>query len=428
MAIAVIVSQLDVQADTAPLCTTAGSYQQGTRTCSINQTAHCGTVSCGQITVAQICMVCTSSTNNLTSTLCESEVRPGCEVDGQISCRSDQSEAFFGYYCPETDTSGVSVNTAFSCPVSCQNCRTTEKVNDADHSCVPCQSPQVAFESQSDDWKHCHCPAPTPTPPTRSDCLLINCVYRCGIIADITQQDCVNAGGYWNFTNSTCSSEPQTSCYPNGPPGCVYSTPPNCASTCHWDYTLCQYVDCGYSPIIIDINGDGFNLTSAANGVNFDLNSDAVAEFLSWTTLASDDAWLVLDRNGNGTIDNGQELFGNYSPQPEPAAGEERNGFRALAEYDKPALGGNGDGFISAADAVFSSLRLWQDVNHNGRSEPSELHTMSAMGIVSLSLDYKESRRIDGFGNQFRYRAKVLTARGQSASRYAWDVFLLPSP
>lgn len=180
------------------------------------------------------------------------------------------------------------------------------------------------------------------------------------------------------------------------------------------------------SPILIDTTGAGITLTRPEFGPQFDLRGAGVKSVVSWTGFQERSVgFLALDRNGNGTIDDGTELFGNFTAQPDSP---NKNGFAALAEFDKPENGGNGDGVISSLDAVWPKLRIWIDYNHNGVSEPDELKPLSFYHIEALDLNYHEDKHADQWGNAFRYKAKVIPDNSGKADarigRWAYDVFL----
>lgn len=233
--------------------------------------------------------------------------------------------------------------------------------------------------------------------------------------SDACRSGCLGYCGTGNLLSANYNPNGQyCTCFCNCPP-----PKPSCPNpVCSGGSWVCE------SPILIDVLGDGFRLTGPEDGVFFDLAATGQLHQLAWTERDSDDGWLALDRNGNGVIDDGKELFGSAALQPPSPKGETPNGFLALAVFDRAAARGNLDGLIDAQDAVFPQLRVWVDANHNGISEPSELKTLTAVGISRIDLAYNNKKMTDRFGNEFRFRARVWDRDGHHNGQWAWDVFL----
>lgn len=142
------------------------------------------------------------------------------------------------------------------------------------------------------------------------------------------------------------------------------------------------YTDHG-SPIVFDLDGDGFQTTSLrSHVVQFDITGDNQAEATAW--ISKDDAFLAVDNNGNGIIDGVSELFGGLS---------RGQGYAKLSNYDT-----NQDGLINELDNDYDSLLVWRDSNSNGRTESGELTNLRSAGITDLSLNYVDAN-INANGN-----------------------------
>ncbi|MGH9361892.1 MAG: hypothetical protein ACRD2T_08240 [Thermoanaerobaculia bacterium] len=178
------------------------------------------------------------------------------------------------------------------------------------------------------------------------------------------------------------------------------------------------------TPVLLDLDLDGFHLSGPDQAVHFDLDADGVAEALAWTAPSARDAFLCLDRDGNGVIGDGRELFGAMTPLLSGAPAQ--IGYEALAELDRSELGGDGDGTVGPEDAAFDRLCAWVDTNHDGISQPAEVLSLAAAGVTRLGFDYVAEERRDPHGNLFRYRAASwhLSPAGNERAASSYDVIL----
>jgi len=225
----------------------------------------------------------------------------------------------------------------------------------------------------------------------------------------------------------SCSGCPN----PTSPnPGCAWCIN-NVLEGCPvWNTQTCSWQCQGVSPIIINIDGAGWDLTNTQNGVLFDFFGNGDPIQMAWTALGSHNAFLALDRNHNGVLD-GPDLFGNITQQP-PCAPSQCNGFSALAVFDEPANGGNGNGKIDPGDAIWGSLLLWWDLNHDGISQPNEYMTISqwnkanpSQRIDGIDLSYHPANYTDPQGNKFRFCSRIF---GPGSGRITCDVFFQVAP
>jgi hypothetical protein len=156
--------------------------------------------------------------------------------------------------------------------------------------------------------------------------------------------------------------------------------------------------------------------------VFFDIDADGELETLTWTSAGELDGFLYLDRNGNGKVDDGSELFGNVtslmdgSPAP--------HGYAALAEFDLPEYGGVEDGVIDPSDSVFADLHVWIDINADGIFELHESLSLTEVGVLAIELDYRLSPQKDPHGNHLRFiGGGWIEVNGEAKKMWTTDVF-----
>jgi hypothetical protein len=159
-------------------------------------------------------------------------------------------------------------------------------------------------------------------------------------------------------------------------------------------------------PLTVDLDGDGIETVgiNSSTPVMFDITGTGVLQSVGW--VGADDGFLVRDLNSNGLIDSGAELFGDAT---QLANGQRASdGFAALADLDE-----NQDGVVNAADAAFSSLRVWRDLDQDGVTDAGELLTLTALGITGLNVASTSHSQTLANGNQIADLGTYIRSDGQ---------------
>lgn len=178
------------------------------------------------------------------------------------------------------------------------------------------------------------------------------------------------------------------------------------------------------SPLLLDLDGDGIRTTGLEDPVWFDRDGDGVPELGGWTNSATDEGFLWIDLDTNHRVDGGHELLGVGTRLPDGTRAP--NGFEALRVYDRPSSGGNGDGAITAADAIWGRLRVWIDSNHDGVSQPVETGPIHAYGVVTIRLVYTIYETPEENGNVRLFRSTFKRREGKELNDAAIeDVFFV---
>lgn len=173
-----------------------------------------------------------------------------------------------------------------------------------------------------------------------------------------------------------------------------------------------------FEPIMVHLGPGLPRLSSPQDGVIFAVSGPGDLWRLAWP-LGNRTAFLVVDRNGNGQIDDMSEMFGNFTSMQ--AGGLASDGYAALAALDE-----NNDGWVDGNDSAFGTLRLWLDVDRDGHSDPTELYPPTVLGVHALSVQKQSAHRRDRNGNEFLYRAVLRTSI--PGMRFSWDAFLASMP